>query len=77
VPLHGKAVWRAIFQKAGCHIFSDGDDFVCMAGGYLLYHTASAVPRRLVFADGKNLDVEARKPMTWLFDAASGDLIFR
>ncbi len=77
VPLHGKAVWRAIFQKAGCHIFAGSDDFVFAADGFLLYHTAGSTARRITFTNGKYVEVWGKRTLTWFFDAVTGDLILK
>lgn len=75
VPLHGKAVWRAIFQKAGCPIFSESDDFVFAAGGCLLFHTSGGTPRQLTFANGTKIGFDVKKPVTLLLDRSAGAIL--
>lgn len=68
VPIHGKAVWRSIFERAGCHIYSRADDYVFGEGPYLLFHSIGKKQGSFDLPGGKKLAYNSARPLTWLYN---------
>ena len=68
VPVHGKSVWRNIFERAGCRIYSRADDYAFGAGGFLLFHSAGKKQGSVDLPAGMKLEFNSARPLTWLYD---------
>ncbi|HNL38281.1 MAG TPA: hypothetical protein PKH43_04090 [Saprospiraceae bacterium] len=77
VPIHGKAVWRSIFERAGCHIYSRADDYVFGEGPYLLFHSIGKKQGSFDLPGGKKLAYNSARPLTWLYNLDKNNIVLK
>lgn len=74
VPIHGKAVWRSIFEQAGCRIYTRGDDFVFVNEQFILFHGAAKQQGEWLLPGGRKMIWSSARPLTRLVNARSGQI---
>lgn len=73
VPLHRSAVFRALFQKAGCVVMNNTPDATFSSANFIVLHTGTGGKRLLRLKNGITLELELPKIATLLFDARTGE----
>ncbi|MEI6107508.1 MAG: hypothetical protein WCR49_10900 [Opitutae bacterium] len=77
LPLHDTAFFRALFRRAGCHVYNDTNDFTYANSGLLMVHTRTGGQRTLHLRNGKDISLELPPFSTWLLDANSGEVLLK
>lgn len=77
LPIHEISYFRDIFRKAGCHIYSEADDFTYSNSGLLMIHTKDGGERKIQLKNGKSLNLNIPPYSTCLLDAESGEIYLK
>ena len=72
---YDKAFYRALFAKAGAHVYTQGDEVVCAGNGFVMVHTKGIERTRLHLACG-DVIVQNGACSTAVFDNRTGERIF-
>lgn len=75
LPMRNADLFRAMFQLAGVHIYSDGGDVVYAGGGILSIHTISGGARRICLRNGQSLDLNLPPASTTILDEETGAVL--
>jgi hypothetical protein len=67
--------WRQIFEDAGVHCYTNAGDVVHAGGGLVLVHSKEGGARKIKLRSGKVLDVTLAPKSSWVWDAATGELV--
>lgn len=70
-------LWRAIFTKAGAHIYNDSKDIFYSGGGILSVHTAKGGKRTVYLKNGKPVLIDFPDNSTILLDTKTGVIILK
>jgi len=73
LPLLSGSLWKELFQKAGCHIYSPDGDAIIAGSGLIMVHTGEGGPREITLLDGRKLHFTLSPMETLLIDAESGE----
>lgn len=74
LPIHETDFFRELFREAGCHIYSEANDFTYSSSGLLMIHTKDGGERKIQLKNGKSLNLNIPPYSTWLLDAESGEI---
>jgi len=74
LPIHETDFFRELFRKAGCHFYSEANDFTYANSGLLMIHTKDGGERKINLKNGKSLNLNIPPYSTWLLDAESGEI---
>jgi len=77
LPIHETDFFRELFRKAGCHIYSESNDFTYANSGLLMIHTKDGGERKINLKNGKSLNLSITPYSTWLLDAESGEIYLK
>jgi len=77
VPFTKPEHFRTVFEKAGAHIYSDGNDSVTCGAGVLSIHTASGGERTVRLKNGMELKIELNPAETVLIDDKDGKILLK
>jgi hypothetical protein len=77
LPIHETDFFREIFRGAGCHIYSDANDFTYSNSGLLMIHAKEGGERIIFLKNGKKLPLNIPPYTTWLLDAKSGEVLLK
>ncbi len=69
--------FRNVFEKAGVHIYSDGNDSVTCGSGVLSLHTENGGTRTVCLKNGISIDIELKPAETILLDDKTGEILAR
>lgn len=75
VPLQSSELFRSLLQTAGCHIYTQSNDFTFANGSFLLLHTATGGERTIVLKNGKIIKLELERAETLLLDSTTGQIL--
>ncbi|MCU0393301.1 MAG: beta-galactosidase [Thermoflexibacter sp.] len=77
LPLNEFAVFRTIFEQAGCHIYNSQDNFVYANSGLLLVHSAVAGEKKIVLKNGKILNINIERAGNILINTDTGEVLMK
>ena len=77
IPLSDPAVLRAIFKKAGVHIYSEEGDVIYDGAGIFSVHTLEGGKRTFSLRNGKVIETTLPPSSTTLFDSVTGDVLLK
>jgi hypothetical protein len=77
LTLNEFAVFRTIFEQAGCHIYNSQDNFVYANSGLLLVHSAVAGEKKIVLKNGKILNINIERAGNILINTDTGEVLMK
>jgi hypothetical protein len=77
LPIHETDFFRELFRKAGCHIYSEANDFTYVNSGLLMIHTKDGGERKIQLKNGKTLNLNIPPYSTWLLNAENGEIYLK
>ncbi|MBN1624506.1 MAG: hypothetical protein JW903_09060, partial [Clostridia bacterium] len=77
VPFSRPEHFRKVFEKAGAHIYSNGNDSVTCGAGILSVHTENGGSRVICLKNGIEISIDLKPAETVLIDDTTGVVIAR
>ncbi len=77
VPFSNADQFRKVFEKAGAHIYSDGNDSVTCGAGILSVHTENGGNRKIRLKNRIEINIDMNPAETILIDDTTGKIISR
>jgi hypothetical protein len=77
LTIHETDFFRELFRKAGCHIYSEANDFTYVNSGLLMIHTKDGGERKIQLKNGKTLNLNIPPYSTWLLNAENGEIYLK
>jgi len=75
VPITGPAVYRALFDQAGCHLYGDRFEPIWADSRHVLLHSATGGERKIRLRNGTMVSLQLSGPSTAVVDANTGDTL--
>ncbi|MCY7350033.1 MAG: hypothetical protein LH606_05125 [Cytophagaceae bacterium] len=78
LPLRAPELWRAIFSRAGVHLYVETNDVIHAGGGLLTLHTKTGGPKHVRLGNGKSVELNLPDgAATVVLDAATGAVLMQ
>lgn len=77
VPLNGSPVFRSLLSEAGCHVYSQTDEFIYANSGLILIHGKEGGLREIMLRNGKTVRLDLPPRCTILLNAETGEVLLQ